>query len=232
MVLIGVTPAQNDKGNITVNQDYLDSVTRAGAVPLLLPLIEDEKTQMALLARVDGLLLTGGPDADPALYGEETLPCCGEISAKRDAVEISLFRKALIIGKPVLGICRGLQVMNVALGGTLYQDIATQKANAISHPCYDTPRDKVHEVTVIENSLLHRITGLTHFSVDSRHHQGIRTLGKGLTATAYSKDGLIEAIDLTQEQFVTAVQWHPESLSDRFAEAQAIFNAFAEACER
>ena len=141
MAVIGVTPAQDEKGNITINQDYLDSVTRAGAVPILLPLIEDEQAQDALLALVDGLLLTGGPDVDPALYGEETLPCCGEISAKRDAVEISLFRKALKIGMPVLGICRGIQVMNVALGGTLYQDIATQLPGAIKHPCYDTPRD-------------------------------------------------------------------------------------------
>ncbi|MBR5111418.1 MAG: gamma-glutamyl-gamma-aminobutyrate hydrolase family protein [Clostridia bacterium] len=230
MIVIGITPAQTENGNITINQDYVNAVARAGAAPVLLPLIEDEKAQIALLARINGLLLSGGPDVDPVLYGEEKISQCGEISAQRDKVEISLFLKALKIGIPVLGICRGLQVMNVALGGALYQDIETQMEGAIKHPCYDTPRDKVHEVTVIENSFIHRITGLKRFSVNSRHHQGIKRLGHGLVATAYSMDGLIEAVDYPQERFVTAIEWHPESLSDRFPEARAIFNAFAEAC--
>lgn len=232
MTVIGVTPAQDDKGNITINQDYMNAVTRAGAVPVLLPLAEDEKSQAELLRRVDGLMLSGGPDIDPRLYGEQTLPICGSISAPRDATELGLFRLALDMNLPVLGICRGIQVMNVALGGTLFQDIETQLEGAIKHPCYDTPRDKVHEVTVMEGSWLSRANGLRKFSVNSRHHQGIKTLGKGLVATAYSKDGLVEAVDYPAGRFVTAVQWHPESLCDRYAEAQAIFNAFAEACGR
>ena len=191
MIVIGITPAQDEKGNITINQDYVNAVARAGAAPMLLPLDEDENAQIALLTRVDGLLLSGGPDLAPALYGEEIIPQCGEISAQRDAVEISLFLKALEMGMPVLGVCRGIQVMNVALGGTLYQDIETQLEGAIKHPCYDVPRDKVHEVTVIENSLVYRMTGLKRFSVNSRHHQGVKRLGHGLVATAYSKDGLI-----------------------------------------
>ena len=231
MVLIGVTPAQSDKGNITVNQDYLNAIMRAGAVPVLLPMTEDDKAQAALLSRLDGLLLSGGADVAPALYGEETLPCCGEILPIRDSFEIGIFQKALKASLPVLGICRGLQVMNVAMGGTLYQDIATQLPGAIKHPCYDTPRDKVHEVTVTEHSKLHRISGTTHFSVNSRHHQGVKKLANGLVATAYSEDGLIEAFECPAEKFVMAVQWHPESLSDRYPEAQAIFNAFAEACK-
>ena len=149
----------------------------------------------------------------------------------RDTFEISMVQKALKIGLPVLGICRGLQVMNVAMGGTLYQDIATQLPGAIKHPCYDTPRDKVHEVTVTEHSKLHRISGTTRIGVNSRHHQGVKKLGNGLVATAYSEDGLIEAFECPAEKFVMAVQWHPESLSDRYPEAQAIFNAFAEACK-
>ena len=231
MVLIGVTPAQSDKGNITVNQDYLNAIMRAGAVPVLLPMTEDDKAQTALLSRLDGLLLSGGADVAPALYGEETLPCCGEILPIRDSFEIGIFQKALKASLPVLGICRGIQVINVALGGTLYQDIETQLKGAIKHPCYDTPRDKVHEVTVTEDSLLYRASGLTRFGVNSRHHQGIKQLGKGLVATAYSGDGLIEAVDYPQARYVTAVQWHPESLSDRYPEAQTIFNAFVEACK-
>jgi len=231
MVLIGVTPAQSDKGNITVNQDYLNAIMRAGAVPVLLPMTEDDKAQTALLARLDGLLLSGGADVAPALYGEETLPCCGEILPIRDSFEIGIFQKALKASLPVLGICRGIQIINVALGGTLYQDIETQLKGAIKHPCYDTPRDKVHEVTVTEDSLLYRASGLTRFGVNSRHHQGIKQLGKGLVATAYSADGLIEAVDYPQARYVTAVQWHPESLSDRYPEAQTIFDAFVEACK-
>lgn len=231
MVVIGITPSLDGQGMMYVNRDYIQSVLRAGAAPAVLPLTEDEHVQIALLTRLDGLLLSGGPDVDPVLYGEEKLPCCGEILAVRDAMELSLFRKALKIGLPVLGICRGLQVMNVALGGTLYQDIATQLPGAIKHPCYDTPRDKVHEVTVADQSLLHRISGLTRIGVNSRHHQGVKRLANGLVATAYSEDGLIEAFDYPAEKFVMAVQWHPESLSDRYPEAQAIFNAFAEACK-
>ncbi len=231
MVVIGVTPAQSDKGNITINQDYLNAIIRAGAAPVLLPMTEDESVQSALLTRIDGLLLSGGADVAPALYGEETLPCCGEILEIRDRFEISMVQKALKIGLPVLGICRGLQVMNVAMGGTLYQDIATQLPGAIKHPCYDTPRDKVHEVTVTEHSKLHRISGTTRIGVNSRHHQGVKKLANGLVATAYSEDGLIEAFECPAEKFVMAVQWHPESLSDRYPEAQAIFNAFAEACK-
>ncbi len=230
MVIIGVTPDVGDNGKITINQDYLDSVTRAGGVPVLLPLVEDERAQVALLTRIDGLLLSGGPDIDPGFYEEEVLPCCGEINVKRDKVEIGFFKKALITGLPVLGICRGIQVMNVALGGTLYQDIAAQLPGAIKHPCYDTPKDKIHELTVIEDSWAHRVSGLKRFSVNSRHHQGIKKLGKGLVATAYSRDGLIEAVDYPEEKFVTGVQWHPESLSGRYKEAQALFDAFVEAC--
>ena len=231
MVVIGITPSLDGQGMMYVNRDYIQSVLRAGAAPAVLPLTEDEHVQIALLTRLDGLLLSGGPDVDPVLYGEEKLPCCGEILAIRDAMELSLFRKALMAGLPVLGICRGLQVMNVALGGTLYQDIATQLPGAIKHPRHDTPRDKVHEVTVTEHSGLHRITGLTQFGVNSRHHQGVKRLANGLAATAYSEDGLIEAFEYPAEKFVMAVQWHPESLSDRYPEAQAIFNAFAEACK-
>ena len=231
MVMIGITPSLDDQGMMYVNRDYIQSVLRAGAAPAVLPLTEDEHVQIALLTRLDGLLLSGGPDIDPVLYGEEKLPCCGEILSVRDAMELSLFRKALMAGLPVLGICRGLQVMNVALGGTLYQDIATQLPGAIKHPRHDTPRDKVHEVTVTEHSGLHRITGLTQFGVNSRHHQGVKRLANGLAATAYSEDGLIEAFEYPAEKFVMAVQWHPESLSDRYPEAQAIFNAFAEACK-
>ena len=230
MVVIGVTPAQSDKGNITINQDYLNAIIRAGAAPVLLPMTEDESVQSALLTRIDGLLLSGGADVAPALYGEETLPCCGEILEIRDTFEISMVQKALKIGLPVLGICRGLQVMNVALGGTLYQDIAAQCAGMLRHPREDVPREAAHDVLLPEGRLLRRILGVGTLAVNSRHHQGIKALGQGLLPCAIAPDGLIEGIEMPGKRFALGVQWHPESMCEKHPEQQAIFNAFTEAC--
>ncbi len=230
MRLIGVTPSLTEKGNITLNQDYVDAVFRAGAVPVLLPLTEDEAVMREMLCRVDGLLLTGGADVGPEVYGEETLPCCGETCPQRDRFELPICRLALERDMPVLAICRGHQILSCALGGTLYQDVAEQFGPDLKHPQYDIPRDKVHGMTVEEGSLLHRITNLTRFQVNSRHHQAIKTPGAGLKVIAHAPDGLIEAVELPGRRFVLGVQWHPESLGDRYPEAQALFSAFAEAC--
>ena len=230
MRLIGVTPSLTEKGNITLNQDYVDAVFRAGALPVLLPLTEDEAVMREMLCRMDGLLVTGGADVGPDVYGEEKLPCCGETEPRRDRFELPLCRMALEKDMPILAVCRGHQVLSCALGGTLYQDIAEQFSPELKHPQYDIPRDKVHEMTVEEGSLLHRITGLTRFGVNSRHHQAIKVPGAGLKVIAHAPDGLIEAVELPGKRFVLGVQWHPEALSDRYAEAQALFNAFVGAC--
>ena len=231
MRLIGVASTQDDHtGQMTINQDYINSVLRAGALPVLLPLTEKEEALEEALRRIDGLLLTGGADVEPARYGEERLPLCGETSPIRDQIEFFLCRKALDMDLPILAICRGEEVLNCVLGGSLYQDIAAQYGEQTKHPRYDTPRDPVHGVTVVPGSLLHRITGMEKMRVNSRHHQGVRRLGAGLTVCALAEDGLIEGYEMPGKRFVLAVQWHPESLSDRFPEAQALFNAFVEAC--
>ena len=231
MRLIGLTPTQDENtGRITVNQDYVDAVIRAGALPVLLPLTDKEELWDEMLRRIDGLLLIGGADVDPARYGEDKLPLCGETNPLRDTMEFNLCRMALDRDMPILGICRGHQVLSCALGGSMYQDIAAQFSETLRHPRDDMPRDKAHPVRVEEGTLLHRITGLAHFDVNSRHHQGVKTLGTGLRANAFAPDGLIEGAELPGRRFVLGVQWHPESLSDRYPEAQAIFNAFAEAC--
>ncbi len=232
MRLIGLTPTLDDHtGQITVSQDYLDSVARSGALPMLLPLTDNEAAWEETLRRIDGLLLIGGGDVEPAEYGEEKLPCCGETNPLRDKMELYLCRRALTLGLPLFGVCRGLQVLNVALGGTLYQDIAAQFGTAILHPRHDAPKGLVHEVKTMDGTRLRAITGLPAFSVNSRHHQAVKALGRGLTVSAVSPDGLIEGIELPGSPFVLAVQWHPESLSADRPEAQALFNAFAEACE-
>ena len=231
MRLIGVTPSLTEKGNITQNQDYFNAVFRAGALPVLLPLTEDEAVMREMLRRVDGLLLTGGADVGPDMYGEEKLPCCGEVTPVRDRFEFPLCRMALEMDMPILAICRGHQVLSCALGGTLYQDVAEQFSPKLKHPQYDIPRDKAHGMTVEEGSLLHQITGLTEFTVNSRHHQAVKTPGAGLKVIAHAPDGLIEGVELPGKKFVLGVQWHPEALGDRYEEAQALFNAFVGACE-
>lgn len=228
--LIGVTPSLTEKGNITVNQDYLDAVIRAGALPVLLPIMTDEEMMKEALEKVDGLLLTGGADVSPQMYGEETLPCCGETEPRRDVMEFPLCRMALDMDMPVLAICRGHQVLSTTLGGNMYQDIEAQFSPELKHPRYETPRDKVHEVRVEKGSLLYEITGLEQLEVNSRHHQAVKTPGTGLRVNARASDGLIEGVELPGKKFVLGVQWHPESLSDRYPEAQALFNALARAC--
>ena len=232
MALIGVVPSGLDKKTISVNQDYVESVLRSGGTPVLFPVTDDRETLSSLLDRVDGLLLTGGGDVDPALYGESTLPCCGEISARRDAMEFPLCREALARRMPVLAVCRGLQVLSCALGGTLYQDLDEQfagSAEKLSHPRYDTPADPVHTVDVRPGTLLASIVGAGSLSVNSRHHQGIKKPGSGLIVSAVSPDGLAEGIEWPDAPFVLGVQWHPESLADRYPAHRAIFDAFVRA---
>ncbi len=227
---IGVTPSRDEKGKLCIHRDYMDALSRAGALPVLLPLRQEEALLEEMLRRLDGLLLTGGGDVDPRAYGEETLPFCGEIMPDRDAMEFYLCRRALERDLPLLGICRGHQVLNCVLGGTLYQDIAAQRGEKVRHPREDRPREAVHSVKVERGTLLHRITGLGEIQVNSRHHQGIKALGEGLTVCARAEDGLIEGIEMPGKRFVLGVQWHPESMSDTREEEQKLFNAFAEAC--
>ena len=231
MKLIGVTPSTDENpSRIQINEDYMNAVLRAGALPVLLPLTGDEHTLDEMLRRVDGLVLTGGADVEPRCYGEERLPLCGETSPRRDEMEFLLCRKALAANLPILGICRGHEVLNCALGGTLYQDIAAQYGDALKHPCYDMPKDQVHEVRAVEGTMLHRITGLTAMRVNSRHHQAVKKAGEGLVINAYASDGLIEGTELPGRRFVLSVQWHPESLSDYRKEAQDLFDALVRAC--
>ncbi len=171
MRLIGVIPTGLSNGRLTINQDYPDAVYRAGGLPVLLSPAPGESETREALARLDGLLLTGGEDVDPRLYGEEKLPCCGEISPERDRMDFLVCRLALARNLPMLAICRGLQVLNCVLGGTLYQDIETQVGKEIVHPRSDTPADPVHEALVEKDSLLFRLTGEAALDVNSRHHQ-------------------------------------------------------------
>lgn len=231
MTLIGIVPSGIEGKTLSVNQDYVDAVLRAGGTPVIFPATEDPARLSALLDQVRGLLLTGGGDVDPVRYGEALLPCCGEISAIRDGMEYPLCREALSRRMPILAICRGIQLLSCVLGGTLYQDLDEQFGKTLKHPQYDRPGDPVHEVDVKPDTLLSSIVGAGSLGVNSRHHQGIRDLGEGLRVNALSPDGLIEGVELPASPFVLGVQWHPETLSPRFPAQQKIFHAFVKACE-
>ena len=219
-----------------MNQRYSRAVAAAGGLPVMIPLLDDEDTLRALYDRMDALLLPGGVDLDPATYGEAPLPTCGRLDPARDRVELGFARWAIAEGKPLFGLCRGLQIVNVALGGTLYQDIAAQRSDAIKHDYFPTagyPRDHLaHQVTVASGSRLDALVGTAPLRVNSMHHQAVKDLAPGLVPTAVAPDGLIEALEASGQQFVLGVQWHPESLIDRDHRMHRLVTGFVETASR
>jgi putative glutamine amidotransferase len=220
MPIVAITPCKKPR-------DYEAAVRRAGATPR--PLALDEATSTALEG-VDGLLLTGGDDVDPALYGEARHPASDVSEPDRDAFEIDLVRRALAADLPVLAICRGLQVLNVALGGTLIQDIPSEPAPLLPHDAAGPPTTLAHTVAVAPGSCLAALVGPDDTrAVNSRHHQAVRALGEGLVVTATSPDGVVEAAELPSARFCVGVQWHPENFHGT-GEFSGLFEGFVAAC--
>ncbi len=221
-------PRMNKEPELTPAQiRYIDSLSRAGAQFRWIDL-DDPDEAVAEALQYPGLLLPGGGDIEPALYGEARDPACGVPNLLRDAAEPKLFHAFLKADKPILGICRGVQLMNVALGGTLYQDIK---------PLAGVPHNdhwcKVHTVTVRHGTLLEKLLGADApktLLVNSQHHQAAKKIAPGLTLSALSEDGFVEALELPEASFCLGVQWHPERLSDADPRQQAIFDRFVEAC--
>ena len=198
-----------------MNQRYYHAITSVGGVPWMVPLLYDDLgTLREIFDRLDAVLLAGGVDMDPATYGVEKSALCGSIDPARDAVELQLARWALEEKKPLFGICRGLQVINVAQGGTLYQDVGAEYPGAIKHDYFPTTgyvrEHLAHEVSLAEDSRLRRVFDRDRIPVNSMHHQGIRRLGEGLRITATAPDGLIEGVEAPNGHYLVAVQWHPE----------------------
>jgi putative glutamine amidotransferase len=219
-----------------MNQRYSRVVAGVDGLPVMIPLLDDEDTLRAIYDRMDGVLIPGGVDLDPATYGEAPLPTCGRLDPARDRVELQLTRWAIDEGKPLFGLCRGLQIMNVALGGTLYQDIAAQRGDAIKHDYFPTAgfsRDHLaHPVTVTAGSRLDALVGTAPLEVNSMHHQAVKELAPGLVSTAVAPDGLIEALESPGEQFLLGVQWHPEALTDRDHRMHRLLTGFVRAASR
>ena len=214
------------------NQAYVQAVVRAGGVPVLVPLVSNLALLGAAYSLLDGLLLPGGEDVGPERYGEPRHEKCGRVTPVRDEVELTLARWALRDGKPLLAICRGIQVLNVALGGSLVQDIASQIPEAANHTWYPGfPRDRLaHDVHIDDGSRLARICGTDDLPVNSLHHQAVKDLASGLTVAGQAPDGLIEAVEANDHPFAIGVQWHPEELAASNARAQRLFDALVAAC--
>jgi putative glutamine amidotransferase len=207
---------------------YIKSVENAGGLPVLIPHDLNEETLRAIYERVDGILLTGGGDVDPKEYGAAADIPLRSVNHARDLTELNVTRWAVEDDKPVLGICRGIQVMNVALGGTLYRDLATEKPSTVDHDLGGkAPRNHAgHAVQIDAESKLATLLGTTAPPVNSMHHQAIRDLAPVLTPVATAPDGIVEGVEVKNARFIVGVQWHPEELAEYSEPMRKLFSGF------
>lgn len=227
---IGIIPLiDTQKESYWMLPGYMKAVEQAGGIPIMLPLTDDGHDIKDIIQRCQGFLLTGGHDISPELYGEKKSSKCGECILSRDRMEQLLLIEALKEDKAILGICRGIQMLNVVLGGTLYQDIPTQMKTELQHhqtPPYHQP---VHQVILEKDTPLSTLLEKEDLQVNSYHHQGIKNLSSHLHVMAKAKDGLIEAVYAPRYRFVWAVQWHPEFLFENDVDSQKIWREFVKA---
>src|SRR5712691_6203679 len=216
-----------------VNSAYLHAIQQAGGVPVPLPPQLSAAALERLAGELSGLLLTGGGDVDPARYGETPHPTLYEVAPARDMLETSAVHIALERRLPVLAVCRGIQVLNVALGGTLFQDVGTEPGTQLQHSQTE-PRDQpTHKVKIEPRSRLAQIMGTDEIEVNSMHHQAVKALGRNLTAVAWAPDQIIEGVeDADPSRFVLGVEWHPEELVGHSEPARRLFAALVNAARR
>jgi putative glutamine amidotransferase len=218
-----------------MGRSYVEELRKVGAVPWVIPLIpHDADTLREIFDRLDGVFVTGGVDVDPKQYGEAKTPLCGTTDPDRDAVELLLLKHAMERKLPVLAVCRGIQILNVLGGGTLYQDVTAMVPAALKHDYFPTPDQPsrkylAHDITVKHGSKLGAILGDAVVPVNSMHHQAIKDLAPGLAPTAFAPDGIIEGVEGTGDQYVIAVQWHPEELTDTQPGMKRLFTTFIDA---
>ena len=232
--VIGVTPSHEpDSSEINVRFSYLDAVAAGGGIPLVFPLKLEQEDILRLASLCDGFLFTGGPDVHPFRFGEDTHEKCGNVSLYRDSLELALLKIAMEQKKPILGICRGIQLINVGLGGGLYQDLPSQY-----HPDFPIAHHQPfhyttfsHQVDIVPGTRLSQLAdGASSIPVNSMHHQAIKDVAPGLEVCAYAPDHMIESVYAPDYPFLLGVQWHPEHLAPIHPDAAKLFSAFVEAC--
>ena len=226
---IGVVPLwDEEKNSLWMLPNYLDAIRESGGIPVIFPLHVPPEDAVQILDGCDGLLLTGGHDISPALYGQEKKQTCGALCQARDKLEQALYRRAVERDMGVLGICRGIQMVNVLEGGTLYQDLPTEHPSDVEHhgkPPYD---QVIHWVNL--RPALQELLGTERLGVNSYHHQAIRELGENLEILAQAEDGVVEAVRRRNSRFVWAVQWHPEFSFWTDVNSRKLFRAFVDHC--
>lgn len=215
-----------------VPESYIAALAGTGITPLIIPIADNNDFLRHVMGIIDGLMLVGGPDVAPVHYGQPTLPGLREVTPTRDLVELKLTRWALTDGLPIFAICRGIQVLNVAAGGSLWQDIASQRPNAHRHDWHpDYGEDHLaHSVKLEPGSRLAEFSRQVRLRVNSLHHQAIKRVGAGLKVVARADDGIVEAVEGRGTQWVLGVQWHPEWLVAKCPLMRGLFGAFGEAC--
>lgn len=229
--VIGAIPLFDDeRDSIWMLPGYMDGIRAAGGLPVILPFVHGTEDVEQVSKMIDGLLLTGGQDVAPGLYNETPISLCGKSNKERDALEYALLDKMLKQDKPVFGICRGIQLLNVYLGGTLYQDIPEQLGKTVIHTRQPGCGIPEHKVRVAKDSPLFDMLKKSELSVNSYHHQGVKRLAESLMPMARAEDGLTEAAYMSDKTFVMAVQWHPELMFNTSEDQLALFRAFVNAC--
>lgn len=229
--VIGVIPLYDDeKDSVWMVPGYLTGIEEAGGLPLILPFTDDREELLQAASVCDGFLFTGGHDVDPSVYGEAKKEICGKACPVRDVMEREIFSYALKLDKPVLGICRGIQMINALLGGTLYQDLPTEYESETEHHM-DPPYDRTaHMVEIVPGSLFAKWFAECKLPVNSYHHQAVKEPGRGLQVCARSEDGLVEAVCMPEWRFVVAVQWHPEFNYKTETSSRILFEKFIKKC--
>lgn len=226
--IIGITSyEENINGHHNLNNNYINAVLDAGGIPVIIPTIREDEDYDIYLDKLDGLIFSGGIDVSPLRYKESPLKEINRISSVRDGYELKLFKKAYERKLPILGICRGSQLMNVALGGKLYQDINQQLPEAFGHSPKNMKSSQVfHSIKLKKDSSFYQIIGEEEIFVNSFHHQAVKELGQNLRAVAHAEDGIIEAIEARDDRFMIGVQFHPEGLQEEHPQLAKLFKAF------
>ncbi|MFY4776962.1 gamma-glutamyl-gamma-aminobutyrate hydrolase family protein [Metabacillus sp. RGM 3146] len=231
--VIGITSSKvlhNKLPSVHLNARYYESIEEAGGTPVVIPIGDDEMAE-AWAALCDGILLSGGEDIDPSGYGEQLHPLTGATSKERDETELALIRMAKEKKIPLLAICRGAQLLNVALGGTLIQDIGSEIKGSLEHKQIKPRPEPSHKVKLLEGSRLYEILDGPDIEVNSMHHQTIGKLGEGMKAVGTAPDSISEAFEVTDPDWkVLAVQWHPEEMASADERMRRLFEAFIEDC--